>query len=114
MKQDRFLVGILIGIAILIVAALVLFFTRQDTQTYRPENTPEGVTYNYTLAVVNKDYEKAYSYLAELENKPSYEQFRQTFFSGGANTGDVGVEVGQEKDENTVVGVAVGTESCKR
>ena len=34
MKQDRFLIGILIGIGVLIVVALTIFFTRQNKQTY--------------------------------------------------------------------------------
>ena len=95
MKQDRFLIGILIGIVILIVIALGLFFMRQDTQTYRPDDTPEGVAYNYALAVINKDYEKAYGYLADLDHKPTYEQFREAFFSSMVNPRDVGLDVGE-------------------
>jgi hypothetical protein len=34
MKQDKFLTGILIGIGVLIVIALALFFTRKDTKQY--------------------------------------------------------------------------------
>ncbi len=35
MKQDRFLTGILVGIAVLVVVALAVFFTRQrDTNLY--------------------------------------------------------------------------------
>jgi hypothetical protein len=94
MKQDRFLTGILIGIGVLIVVALGLFFTRQDKREYIADDTPEGVTYDYVLAIVNKDYEKAYGYLAELDNKPTYEQFRQSFFNGSVNPGNAGVDVG--------------------
>lgn len=95
MKQDKFLTGILIGIGALIVLALALFFMRRDGQSeYVADSTPEGVAHNYVLAVLNKDYQKAYSYLADLENKPTYEQFRQSFFNGTVNPGDAGVEVG--------------------
>jgi len=94
MKQDRFLVAILIGIALLIAIALVLFFTRPDAAAYVADDTPEGVTHNYALAVINKDYEKAYGYLADLPDKPTYEQFRQAFFSGAVNPRDVGLDVG--------------------
>ena len=94
MKQDRFLIGILIGIAALIVVALVLFFSRQDTQTYRTDGTPDAVVFNYVLAVNEKDYEKAYGYLAELEHKPTYEEFRRSFFNGMVNPNNVGVDVG--------------------
>lgn len=95
MKQDKFLTGILIGIGALIVLALVLFFARRDGQRdYRTDSTPEGVAHNYVLAVLNKDYQKAYGYLADLENKPTYEQFRQSFFNGMVNPSDTAVEVG--------------------
>ncbi|KXK11864.1 MAG: Lumazine-binding domain protein [Chloroflexi bacterium OLB14] len=94
MKQDKFLTGILIGIGALIVLALVLFFMRQDTRTYVSDSTPEGVVNNYILAVLDKDYEKAYSYLADLENKPTQEEFRQSFFNGIVNPENTGVSIG--------------------
>ena len=43
MKQDRFLTGILIGIGVLVVIALTVFFARDDSQTYIAEGTPEQV-----------------------------------------------------------------------
>ena len=94
MKQDRFLTGILIGIGVLVVAALAVFFTRNDTQTYISEDTPEGVTHNYVVAILNKDYEKAYTYLAELDNKPTYEQFRDAFIKGMVNPDSAAVDIG--------------------
>ena len=94
MKQDKFLTGILIGIGALILLALGLFFLRQDKRDYVAETSPDGVVHNYVLAVLNKDYQKAYGYLADLKNKPTYEEFRQSFFNGVVNPGDVGVEVG--------------------
>lgn len=94
MKQDKFLTGILIGIGVLILLALGLFFTRQDKRDYVAETAPDGVVHNYVLAVLNKDYQKAYGYLADLEHKPTYEQFRQSFFNGMVNSGDVGVDIG--------------------
>ncbi len=109
MKQDRFLTGILIGIGILIIVALGLFFIRQDKRDYIADDTPEGVTHNYVLAVVNKNYEKAYSYLADLENKPTYEQFRQSFFNGAVNPGNVGVDVGTAEinDDEAIVEITL-------
>jgi hypothetical protein len=94
MKQDKFLTGILIGIGVLILLALGLFFLRQDTRDYVAETGPDGVVHNYTLAVLNKDYQKAYNYLADLENKPTYEEFRQSFFNGMVNSSNVGVDIG--------------------
>ena len=63
------------------------------------------MVHNYVLAVLNKDYQKAYGYLADLENKPTYEEFRQSFFNGMVNPNDVGVDVGSvdiNKDEAVV------------
>lgn len=95
MKQDKFLTGILIGIGALVVLALVLFFTRQDKRDYLPEDTPEGVAHNYALAVLNKDYQKAYNYLADLKYKPTYEEFRQSFLNGMVNPDGTGLDVGE-------------------
>lgn len=95
MKQDKFLTGILIGIGALIVLALVLFFTRQDKRDYLSEDTPEGVAHNYALALIDKDYEKAYGYLADLRYKPTYEEFRQSFLNGMVNQDGMGLDVGE-------------------
>lgn len=94
MKQDRFLTGILIGIAVLVVIALVVFFLRQNSQSYLSEEAPEGVVHNYVLAVLNGDYEKAYGYLADLDEKPGYEQFRDAFITGTVNPGNTAVDIG--------------------
>lgn len=95
MKQDRFLVGILVGIGVLVVVALALFFTRQDNQVYVSEEAPEGVVHNYALAVYKEDYEKAYGYLAEAENKPTYNEFRQAFFNHFVDPSNAGLELGE-------------------
>jgi hypothetical protein len=95
MKQDRFLVGILVGIGALVIIALALFFTRQDRQEYVQENGPEDIVHNYALAVYREDYEKAYGYLAEAENKPTYNEFRQAFFNHYVDPRNAGLELGE-------------------
>lgn len=95
MKQDRFLLGILVGIGVLVIAALAVFFVRKDGQSYVSDDTPEGVVHNYVLAVLNKDYEKAYGYLADLERKPTYDEFRNSFVTGMLNPGNSAVDVGE-------------------
>lgn len=94
MKQDKFLTGILIGIGVLILLALGLFFTRQEKRDYVADGTPDGVVHNYALAILNKDYQKAYDYLADLDHKPTYEEFRQSFFNGMVNPNNTGVDIG--------------------
>jgi hypothetical protein len=95
MKQDRFLLGILIGIGVLILAALIVFFSRQNRQTFGSETIPDGVVHNYILAVLNGNYQKAYGYLADLEYKPSYDTFRRSFATGTVNPSDTGVTIGK-------------------
>ena len=109
MKQDKFLIGILIGIGALVVLALVLFFTRQDKHDYLPDDTPEGVAHNYVLAVLNKDYEKAYGYLADLKNKPTYEEFRQSFLNNMVNPDNAGVDIGEATitDDEAIVEIII-------
>jgi hypothetical protein len=95
MKQDRFLIGILIFIALLVAAALILFFVRQDTTaTYQPDDTPEGVVYDFVLAIQRQDVERAYGYLADLENKPTAFTFRQAILNGYMDT-SASVQVGE-------------------
>ncbi len=106
MKQDRFLIGILIGIGLLIIIALAVFFTRQDTQTYVSEAAPEGVVHNYVLAVLNQDYQKAYGYLADLNDKPTFAEFRQSFAVGRISPSEMGLRVGKAN----VIGDAASVE----
>jgi hypothetical protein len=95
MRQDRFLIGILAGIGILVVLALALFFARRGTLDYGPEDTPEGVTRNFVVAIKKGDYDRAYAYLANFENKPDSFAFRQTYQQlQAAEVASTGVEVG--------------------
>jgi hypothetical protein len=109
MRQDRFLTGILIGIGVLIIAALAVFFIRKDGQSYISEDTPEGVVHNYVVAVLDKDYQKAYGYLADLERKPTFDEFRKSFITGVLNPDSSGVDVGESEinGDDAYVEVAV-------
>lgn len=77
MKNDRFLNGLIIGVGVLIIIALVLFFVRQQQADYRPGDAPNDVVHNYVLAIMNRDYERAFEYLSEGSEKPSLSQFQQ-------------------------------------
>lgn len=76
MKQDRFLIGILVGIGGLIIVAVGAFFVRQDSYDYVTDTTPDGVVHNFLFAIHQEDYERAYGYLADREGKPSLTEFR--------------------------------------
>ncbi len=81
MKPDRFLLIILGAIGLLAITAIIIFFIRRDSQTYGPDDSPEGVLRNYVIALNREDYEKAYACLQEIEIKPTYEQFREKLTS---------------------------------
>jgi hypothetical protein len=62
-STDKFLIGIVAGIVILIVVALVVTLTQPEA-TYQSAETPEGVVHNYLLALQKGDYELAWGYLS--------------------------------------------------
>ena len=95
MKHDRFLFGILVFIALLVIAALALFFTRHEDQTYGAEDTPEGVLRNYALALQNNDFPRAYGYLADKDNKPTLDSFRQAFLSRQLDISNTAIQIGK-------------------
>jgi hypothetical protein len=107
MKQDRFLMGILIGIGVLIAIALALFFTRQSNVDYVDDAAPEGVVNNFVLALYQKDYQKAYGYLQDAEYKPDYEKFRQSFAINPVENTNAGVRIGEVTLEGDHAYVAV-------
>lgn len=94
MKQDRFLMGILIGIGVIVVVALALFYIRRGEARYVDEDKPEGIVQNYVLALQKKDFEKAYGYLAEDENKPEFSTFREYFVTSFESYNRAGLSLG--------------------
>jgi hypothetical protein len=94
MKQDRFLLGILVGIGVLIAIAIVVFFTRQQQVDYRSGAAPDDVVHNYVLALMEKDFERAYGYLAQLDGKPTFEGFRASFLAGRPTSRQTGIRIG--------------------
>jgi hypothetical protein len=94
MKQDRFLVGILIFIGLLVVAALALFFIRRDNQVYVAEDTPDNIIRNYALALQKQDFQRAYTYLEDTVSKPTYDAFRRAFLTNQLNTSSNALQVG--------------------
>lgn len=67
---DKFLVGIVAGIVLLVGATLVVAFLRPNQPAYQADDTPEGVAHNYLLALQLEEYERAYEYL--LPTLPGY------------------------------------------
>ncbi len=68
---DRFLIGIVVAIILLVVVAFAVILTRPKP-SYVLDDTPEGVIQNYLLALQQRDYERAFSYLSPiLKNRPT-------------------------------------------
>jgi len=62
---DKFLIGIVAGIVLLVAAVLALALLRPPQQPgYQPDDTPEGVAHNYLLALQLDEYDRAYGYLS--------------------------------------------------
>ena len=95
MKQDRFLFAILAVVLLLVIAALVVFFLRQDALEYGPEDTPEGVVRNYLIAIHREDFERAYGYLQETPEKPDYQEFRQSFLGNRLRANNVSAKINE-------------------
>ena len=93
MKQDRFLVGILIFIGLLVAAALSLFFFRKGSATYQADDTPEHVVYNFSLAIQQNELDRAYSYLADQDGKPTRVAFMQSIQNGNMNVNGNALQV---------------------
>jgi len=93
MKSDRFLWALLIGIGLLVVAAIGLFFLRRGDQSYAPEDSPENVVRNYALAVQKLDYARAYALLQDAEGKPDFDRFRTFFLTRAADPSSVGLSI---------------------
>jgi hypothetical protein len=94
MKQDRFLLAILLAIGGLVVLALVLFFMRSSQQNYSTDNTPEEVVRNYILALQKGDYSRAYDYLGDYSNKPDETTFQTEIINRRREIERVAVQVG--------------------
>jgi hypothetical protein len=109
MKQDRFLIAILAGIGLLVILALGLFFVRQKQVDYVAEDTPQGVMLNYVIALTKGSYERAYGYLADMDYKPTLEQFRQPFFNKMLNITGSSLQIGdaQVNGDQAVVNVMI-------
>lgn len=62
-KPDKFLIGIVAGIVLLVVVAFVVVLARPEA-SYQPEDTAENVVFNYVLALNKMEYGRAYGYVS--------------------------------------------------
>jgi hypothetical protein len=64
-STDKFLIGIVAAIVLLIIVALAVTLT-QPEPTYQAEDTPEGVAHNYLMALNKEEFDRAYGYLSPV------------------------------------------------
>lgn len=76
LRDDRFLVGILAGIGLLLVLAVAAIFLLRGPAQELPATTPGGTVQRFLLALEKQEYGAAYDYLSDtMADKPSREEF---------------------------------------
>jgi hypothetical protein len=111
MKTDKFLIGIIAGIFLLVIVAIVVVLMRGKTEQYITDDTPDGVVHNYFLAIQRQDYDKAYDYLSdELKSKPDLDDFITTVDNFG-NRAEASLKIGETtiSNDRAQVEVAIST-----
>ena len=74
------------------VRSQILFERLEGFARSHPENAVAN--YNYAVALQLHDYERAYGYLAEKDNKPTYNAFHQAFLTRQLDTGTTALQIG--------------------
>ncbi len=95
LRQDRFLLGILVGLAVLAGAAVVAVVVGSPQAEYVDEHTPDGVVRNYVLALQRGEVDRAYGYLADRSGRPSRFEFRSSFAVTSAPTSRASFRIGE-------------------
>ena len=114
MKNDKFLIGIIAGIGLLVVVAIIMVLTRGQGEDYIADDAPAGVVHNYFLALQRKDYDRAYSYLADdLQSKPDLDKFIRDMDSQRYGSSEASLQMGETRldDERSQVDVSITTYS---
>ena len=91
-QPDRFLIGIVAGLIVLLIAAAVsVVLLRQPAQDL-PADSPGGTVQRFYTALQKSDYAGAYSYLSDsMVKKPTLAEFTNyntSYNAGGYNYND--------------------------
>jgi hypothetical protein len=97
MTKDKPLMAILGVIVLLVAASLVLFFIRRGEQKYLGENSPSAVAHDYILALELGDYQRAYGFLYNMQDKPDLFTFKQTFASDSYGMPRSAAQIGEQE-----------------
>jgi len=109
-QPDRFLIGIVVGLAALLLAAgISVAFLRQPAREL-PADTPGGTVQRFYIALEQKDYAGAYAYLSDsMSKKPTREEFTRYNTRLGPNSSRERIRIQDETvtDSEATVTVAV-------
>jgi hypothetical protein len=76
-RLDRFLIGILVGLVLLLIFAGLAVFLRQPPPEL-PADSPGGTVQRFYNAILKKDYDAAYLLLSDsMTDKPAHDRFVQ-------------------------------------
>lgn len=96
MKNDKFLIGIVIGIVLLVVVAIILVLARGQREDYIADDNPAGIVHNYFLAIQRKEFERAYDYLSDdLKSKPDLDEFIRTVDENSRYGSEASLQIGE-------------------
>lgn len=85
LRDDRFLIGILAGIGVLLILALAAILLLRGAVQELPATTPAGTVQGFLRALERQQYGAAYDYLSDsMSNKPSREEFARYNADTGA------------------------------
>jgi hypothetical protein len=110
-QTDRFLIGILIGVVVLLaVAGLSLLVLRQPPREL-PADSPSGTIQRFFSALEQRNYNQAYDLLSDhMERKPTRDAFTRYIadqFTYGAQTQRVRIDTEQIDGKTATVTVRV-------
>jgi hypothetical protein len=96
---DKFLIAIVVGVVVLVAAALAVALVQRDrTPSYEPDDTPQGVAYDYLLALQLGEVERAHGYLSPT--LPGYPADAKEL---ARNTNELRWELSPERDASLAV-----------
>lgn len=100
-KPDRVLIVIVSAVALLVIVALAVIFSRGEPEAL-DEATPAGVVQRYSTAIVEGDTSTADSYLTE-----SARSFCSGYFQGGPPPSRVVLISTNERTDSATVSVSI-------
>jgi predicted PurR-regulated permease PerM len=95
MKSSRLANIIVSVIAIILLTFLVMLFINRNQAEYLPEDQPNNIVNNYILSLVKSDYKKAYSYLANVTDKPGFTKFQNGISHNKSVINNANVTIGE-------------------